>query len=84
MLQCEELKAIGDIQNWGLVDPADVGLLREMPHKLNLDLDMRSHQKMRKFVEMREFERKTYLNLVNGPSIERRRMAERGGQLPLH
>jgi hypothetical protein len=77
--QCDELKAVGDLQNWGGLDPAELGRLRETVHTQNLDLDLRSHQKLRKFVEMRDFERKTYLNLVSGPSLERLRMA---GQNP--
>ena len=71
---------MGDLQFWGALDPAEIGRLREMTHLRNLDLDLRSHQKIRKFVEMRDFERKTYLNLLSGPSIERLRMAGRGGQ----
>ena len=77
--QCDELHAVSDLQNWNMVESAEVGHLREVTHYQNFDLDLRSHQKIRKFVEMRDFERKTYLNMVSGPTIERMRMAERGG-----
>ena len=78
--QCDNLKALSELQNWGRLDPSEVGRLKEMTHSQNLELDLRSHQNIRKFVEMRDFERKAYLNLASGPSIERLRLARRGGQ----
>ena len=50
---------------------------RQYIRQSNYDLDTRSHQKLRKYVEMRDFERQTYHNLVTGPALERLRMADR-------
>ena len=43
----------------------------------NYDLDTRSHQKIRKFLELRDFERKTYVNMITGPTLERIKMSRR-------
>jgi hypothetical protein len=46
--QCEELKAVGDLQKWGGTDPAELGRLRETVHTQNLDLDLPSLERLRK------------------------------------
>lgn len=74
---CDKLKAISDLQCWTALDPNELSKFREMIRLENLNLDTRSHQKLRKYLDMREFERRTYINLVAGPSMERLRMAER-------
>ena len=81
---CDELRAVSDIQAWSGVTPAEVGAFRQMCFDQNLELDTRSHQKMRKFLEMRDFERRTYMNMLAGPTMERIRMEQRAraGQAP--
>merc|ERR1712083_61016 len=74
---CENLKAIGDLQKWMEVEPAEFCKLREMLHRENYDLDISSNQRLRKYLDLREFERRTYINLVAGPMLERLKMAER-------
>ncbi len=73
---CECLRAVSDIQGWSGVAGADVGHFRQMCFEQNLDLDTRSHQKLRRYLEMRDFERRAYVNLMTGPTLERIRMAE--------
>jgi hypothetical protein len=55
----------------------EVGKFRQLCHEKNYDLDTSSHQRLRKYLEMRSFERKTHVNLIAGPTMERIRMAER-------
>ena len=72
---CPRLRAVSDIQNWSGLPPSEVGAFRQHCHDKNLDLDSRSHVKMRRFLEMQDFERKTYVNMLAGPTMERMRMA---------
>lgn len=103
---CDNLKAISDLQNWSELDPSYLGNLMERygtkydsiikiliihashvnmfsmiyifysrVHSQNIDLDMRGNYRIRKYLEMRNFERKTYINFLTGPSIERMRRA---------
>ena len=74
---CDNLKALSDLQSWTGIDPGDLSHFRQYIRQSNYDLDTRSHQKLRKYVEMRDFERKTYHNLVTGPALERIRIADR-------
>ena len=74
---CENLRAIGDLQKWMKIQPAELCKLREMLHRENYDLDTSSNQRLRKYLDLREFERRTYINLVAGPMLERLKMAER-------
>ena len=46
-------------------------------HSQNIDLDMRGNHQLRKYLEMRNFERKTYINFLTGPNLERMRRAQR-------
>ena len=71
----ERLKSISDLQEWEGITPFEVGQFRQIAHEQNLDLDTRSHQQLRKYLEMRDFERRTYMNLVAGPAMERIRLA---------
>lgn len=74
--QCRRIRAISDIQAWSGVTPTQVGLFRESCFRQNWDLDTSSHQKLRKYLEMRDFERKTYVNRIAGPTMERIRRAQ--------
>ena len=74
---CANLKAICDLQSWTGIDPRDLSQFRQYICQVNYDLDTRSHQKLRKYVEMRDFERQTHYNLVTGPALLRIRIADR-------
>ena len=74
---CEHLRAIGDIQAWAGVSPGEVGQFRQVCHEQNLRLDTSSHQKLRKYLQMRDSERKSYVNEIAGPTLERIRLAQR-------
>ena len=72
---CPNLRAVSDIQNWSGVPANEVGIFRQHCHDNNLELDTRSHVKLRRYLEMQDFERKTYVNMLAGPTMERMRMA---------
>ncbi|TRY71183.1 hypothetical protein TCAL_17320 [Tigriopus californicus] len=74
--QCGQIRAISDIQAWSAVLPTQVGQFRESSFRQNWDLDTSSHQKLRKYLEMRDFERKAYVNRIAGPTMERIRRAQ--------
>ena len=74
---CENLRAIGDLQKWMQIQPGELCKLREMLHRENFELDTSSNQRLRRYLDLREFERRTYINLVAGPMLERLKMAER-------
>ena len=74
---CDNLKALSDLQSWTGIDPGDLSQFRQYIRQTNYDLDTRSHQKLRKYVEMRDFERQTHYNLVTGPALQRIRIADR-------
>ena len=77
---CLNLKSIGDLQNWRSIDPVDLSKFREMIRAENLELDTSSNAKLRRYLDLRSYERRTYINLVAGPFLERLRMAERQAQ----
>ena len=74
---CENLRVIGDLQKWSNIDRTELSDFREAIQKENYELDTSSNQRLRKYLDLREFERKTYLNLVAGPYLERLKMLER-------
>ena len=74
---CENLRAIGDLQNWMQIQPAELCKLREMLHRENFELDTSSNQRLRRYLDLCESEKRTYINLVAGPMLERLKMAER-------
>ena len=73
---CENLRAIGDLQKWSRIAPLDLSRLKEMIREGNYDLDSSSNQYLRKYLELSEFEKKTYINSVAGPAWERLKLAE--------
>ena len=73
---CINLKCLSDMQSWSSLDPNDLSHFREHIRQCNYNMDTRSHTKMRKYLELRDFERQTYHNLVTGPALERIRMAQ--------
>ena len=75
MDRCPKLRLLGDLSHWDSVAPAVLGELHRMTHETNLDLDLRCHQTLKKYLDMTTFQRKTYLNSVTGPSLERIRRA---------
>ena len=42
--------------------------------------DTRSHVKLLRYLEMPDHERKTYINMLSGPTLERMRMARQQRQ----
>ena len=78
---CDQLKALSDLQSWTAIEPSDLSQFRQFIRNSNLELDTRSHQKLRKYLDLRDFERRTYMNLVTGPALERLRIAERQHRL---
>ena len=69
-----------DLGQWTALEPAEAAKVKSDCYELNYDLDTRSHQKLRKYLEMREFERKAYVNLIAGPTLERIRMAREAAE----
>ncbi len=76
-ITCSELEVLGDLQAWSGVTPAEVGAFRQSCFQANWLLDTSSHQRLRKYLEMPDYDRRTYVNLMAGPNIERIRRAER-------
>merc|ERR1739848_520734 len=74
---CNSLRAIGDLQKWSGIAPEDLSKFREWVRSENYELDSSSNQRLRNYLNQSRFERKTYINLVAGPALERMRMAER-------
>ena len=72
---CPNLRTLGDLSHWSALEASFLGALNQWAHDSNIQLDLRNHQTLKKFLDMANFERKTYLNLVTGPSIERVRRA---------
>ncbi len=77
---CSDLCALGDLQAWRGAAPAEVGKFRQQCYEENLNLDTRSHQKLRQILEMRSSERRSHFNLLAGPTTERIRMARQQQQ----
>ena len=67
----------GDMQKWLDIESAELCKLRDMLRRENYDLDTSSNQRLRRYLDLSEFEKKTYINLVAGPMLERLKMAER-------
>lgn len=76
MNNCENLRAIGDLQKWTRIAPLDLSRIKEMVREGNFDLDTSSNQHLRKYIALSEFEKKTYINSVAGPAWERLKLAE--------
>ena len=76
MNECDNLESIGDLGAWDSISPAQFGHFRQNCFEANYELDCRNHQKLRKYLEMGNFERKTYVNLITGPTLERIRIAQ--------
>ena len=80
MNECDDLESIGDLGAWDSISPGEFGRFRQNCFEANYELDCRSHQKLRKYLEMGNFERKTYVNLITGPTLERIRIAQQNRQ----
>ena len=80
LINCPRLRALSDLGQWTALEPAEAAKVKSDCYELNYDLDTRSHQKLRKYLEMREFERKAYVNLIAGPTLERIRMAREAAE----
>ncbi len=75
---CDDLRAIGDLQKWSRIEAGqELCAFREMIRTENYDLDTSSNQRLRKYLDLRESEKKTYINLVAGPFLERLKLAEK-------
>ena len=74
---CLNIKSISDLQKWPAIDPVDLSKFRDMIRTENYELDTSSNMKIRRYLDLSGRERRTYINLVTGPFLERLRMAER-------
>ena len=77
---CLRIKSISDLQKWPAIDPVELSKFRDMIRRENCELDTSSNMKLRKYLDLSGRERRTYINLVTGPFLERLRMAERQAQ----
>ena len=77
---CLNIKSISDLQKWPAIDPVDLSKFRDMIRTENYELDTSSNMKIRRYLDLSGRERRTYINLVTGPFLERLRMAERQAQ----
>ena len=53
-----------------------MGEVRRIVHEQNMALDLSSNQVLRRFMEKDGTERKTLLNMMTGPALERIRLAQ--------
>jgi len=73
---CQNLKSVGDLGAWGEISGPELGEMRQIVHEQNLQLDLSSHQVLRRFLGMDGEDRRQMMTLMTGPVLERIRMAQ--------
>lgn len=73
---CKRLKSVGDLGAWACISGQELGQMRQVVHEQNLQLDLSSHKVIRRFLDMEGEDRRTMMNLMTGPLLERIRIAQ--------
>jgi len=73
---CPNLMSVGDLGAWGEISGQELGEMRQIVHEQNLQLDLSSHQVLRRFLGMAGEDRRQMMTLMTGPVLERIRMAQ--------
>ena len=66
MSGCNALFGLGDLRAWTGISGQELGELRLLAHVQNLDIDLSSHQILRRFLGLSGEERETMINLLTG------------------
>jgi hypothetical protein len=73
---CPNIRSVGDLGVWGGISGPELGEMRQIVHEQNLQLDLSSHQVLRRFLGMTGEDRRQMMTLMTGPVLERIRMAQ--------
>ena len=73
---CPDIRSVGDLGAWSGISGPELGQIRQIVHEQNLQLDLSSHQVLRRFLGMTGEDRKQMMALMTGPVLERIRMAQ--------
>ena len=73
---CPNIRSVGDLGVWGGISGPELGEMRQVVHEQNLQLDLSSHQVLRRFLGMTGEDRRQMMTLMTGPVLERIRMAQ--------
>merc|ERR1712037_820324 len=73
---CKDLRSVGDLSQWEGISGPDLGVLRQMAHEQNLQLDLSSHQVLRRFLGLAGGDQRAMMTLMTGPIMERIRLTQ--------
>ena len=73
---CKELRSVGDLSQWEGISGPDLGQMRQMAHEQNLQLDLSSHQVLRRFLGLAGGDQRAMMTLMTGPIMERIRLTQ--------
>ncbi len=62
----QNICGLGDLRAWTGISGQEIGELRLLAHVQNLDIDLSSHQILRRFLGLSGEERETMINLLTG------------------
>jgi len=73
---CKELRSVGDLSQWEGISGPDLGQMRQLAHEQNLQLDLSSHQVLRRFLGLANGDQRAMMTLMTGPIMERIRLTQ--------
>ena len=73
---CKELRSVGDLSQWEGISGPDLGQMRQTAHEQNLQLDLSSHQVLRRFLGLAGGDQRAMMTLMTGPIMERIRLTQ--------
>lgn len=73
---CKDLRSVGDLSQWEGISGPDLGEMRQMAHEQNLQLDLSSHQVLRRFLGLAGGDQRAMMTLMTGPIMERIRLTQ--------
>ena len=73
---CKELRSVGDLSTWEGISGPELGQIRQMAHEQNLQLDLSSHQVLRRFLGLAGGDQRAMMTLMTGPIMERIRLTQ--------
>ena len=73
---CKELRSVGDLSQWEGISGPELGEMRQMAHEQNLQLDLSSHQVLRRFLGLAGGDQRAMMTLMTGPIMERIRLTQ--------
>ena len=81
---CKELRSVGDLSQWEGISGPELGEMRQMAHEQNLQLDLSSHQVLRRFLGLAGGDQRAMMTLMTGPIMERIRLTQVSSYFILH